>query len=428
MTSTPARGASIWRPFTVGAIAAISLAFGHAAKAQEDEASVLFDQLVRDNIYPATMSGGTLSGIGYNWLVQEGAKANYFVVGEVHGVTEFAEATSSLFKGLNQRGYDYVAMELGPLGAKKAGAIAHAGGYDALSAYLSSYIGGDSIAFLDFKPEAKMVAEMVATSEAGAGTLWGFDQEVFMSLGMNFETMAGLVRSDAAKEAIAAMQARFAEDKELMRILTDEELSSLRDIIAADGSADALYIVDEIILSREIYKPYFGDGFRAQSQTMREENMMDNFMRQVRGAEAKDGKAPKVLLKADGYTHLFVGTDPRFGRVFFGTFVEMFARTRQEEAFNVYFDCKQGSAEPAQGTPYSACMDMVGWDRQQEKSSDVFVFGKHLTDPDSAYVIDLRPIRARLDKMPQLDENFRRWVTAWDAYLVLPATTRAEQF
>ncbi len=75
--------------------------------------SLLVDQF-KANSYPVSFNNGQLSGAGFDFMVEMGAKRPFFLIGEAHGIAEVADFTKALFKALRKQGYRYFAAETGP--------------------------------------------------------------------------------------------------------------------------------------------------------------------------------------------------------------------------------------------------------------------------------------------------------------------------
>ena len=120
--------------------------------------------------------GNTFSGPAWDRLVAEGVAAQFFLVGEEHGIAENPELIAQLFSKLSTHGYSKLAIEISPTMAWLVDSTLAEGGLDGLRA-LFAQPGGEP-AFFGMTEEAEMLATIRSAVPVGEPVLWGTDYEI----------------------------------------------------------------------------------------------------------------------------------------------------------------------------------------------------------------------------------------------------------
>lgn len=315
----------------------------HAQPADSATVRAAFDSILTANTYRLTLQEKELRGEGLDWLIEQGQNAHHFMIGERHGTAEIPVVAGSLFERLNQTGYDYAALEIGPFGARDVNAALNRGGFDRLAKLIKGY-NAAPFAFLDWKEEARMAARI----SAAGGTIWGLDQEFVSSLPLHLDALAKQAETENERVAIQKIRSRmreeWANDQDYLGNADPEALHTLRRAFELRGDDEALARIDALIVSNEIYAPYTRNtGSFYHSGVSRENYMKRVLVDHVHQAEKKTSNRPKVFYKFGG---LHSGQHPGFNedpRVTLGTFVSEWARTiRGTESFHMFVDCNGG--------------------------------------------------------------------------------------
>lgn len=124
---------------------------------------------------PLGFDGKTFSGPAWEKLVDAGKNAQFFLVGEEHGIAENPKLVAQLFVELSNHGYSRLAIEVSPAMASQLDAAA-AAGLDGLRS-LFSQPGGEP-AFFGMAEEADMLAAVRAAVPDSKQAFWGTDYEV----------------------------------------------------------------------------------------------------------------------------------------------------------------------------------------------------------------------------------------------------------
>jgi hypothetical protein len=255
--------------------------------------------------------GKTFSGPGWDRLVAEGRAAQFFLLGEEHGIAENPVLAAQLFAMLASHGYSKLAIEISPT---MAGLLDDALARDGLDGLrdLFSRPGGEP-AFFGMEQEARMLAAVRAVVPVDEPVLWGTDYEVASDrplielLEKADKPPAAAVALEALAGASAASWAEyertgspqfifgFAGDPALVR--------AVRDAWPEPDAASAV-ILDTLERTLSINNHWM-QGRPWESNRARAELQRDNFLRHWK-AEKRRGATPRVMAKLGG-SHMVRG-------------------------------------------------------------------------------------------------------------------------
>lgn len=119
--------------------------------------------------------GQAWSGPGLDWLIAEGAAAQFFLLGEEHGVAQVPALVRQLVPALRSAGYSRLGLENSPPAAKMLDRAA-LGGIEGLRRFYADSPPGP--AFYTMKEEAGMLAAVRAAFPKDRPLLFGLDYEV----------------------------------------------------------------------------------------------------------------------------------------------------------------------------------------------------------------------------------------------------------
>ena len=277
------------------------------------------EQTIEDKISAAAIEhrsrldfdGKTFSGPAWDHIVAEGAAAQFFLLGEEHGIAENPKLVAQLFSELSNRGYSKLAIEISPTMAWLLDAALAKGGLDGLRA-LFAQPGGEP-AFYGMAEEAQMLAAVREAAPTDEPVLWGTDYEVagdrqLIELLERAEKPAAAEAALAVlKEASAASWAKyeetggpqhifaFAGDPALVRAVREAwpEPDARSEVIL--NTLEKTLSINNLWVQRRAW-----DSNAARAALQRE-----NFLRYWR-AEKQHGTAPKVIAKY-GANHVVRG-------------------------------------------------------------------------------------------------------------------------
>jgi len=255
--------------------------------------------------------GDTFSGPAWDRLLAEGRRAQFFLVGEEHGIAENPMLVGQLFPVLAEEGYSKLAIEISPTMASLLDAALVYDGLDGLRE-LFAQPGGEP-AFYGMQEEAEMLATVRAALPAGKPVLWGTDYEVAgdRQLLQLLERAKKPAAADAALDhLIAASDASWAEYAEtgspqfIFSFAGDPAL--VRAVREAwpnpdPRSAVILNTLEKTLATNQLWMQGKGwESNRARAALQRE-----NFLRYWRAAKQR-GETPRVMAKYGG-SHMVQG-------------------------------------------------------------------------------------------------------------------------
>ncbi|WP_448564818.1 hypothetical protein [Thalassotalea ganghwensis] len=417
-------------------IALTALVFAQQTTAAKPENIALFNELVSKNTYPIKLANKKASGEGLNWLIEQGAQAQYFLIGERHGLAEIPYISASIFEGLVQHGYSHAALEISPFGAYTMENQLKAGGYGQLNRYLSSEVGFNSIAFMGWVEEAEMAAAMYQSSANKTNFFIGPDQEFLLGFPAHLNFLSQFASTAEQKDIIKEYQQALKTSPYLFADLAPEKMKELTAHFRKINNSRVQHLLDDMETSNYIY-----GGFskpiriaKAKSNIVREELMKDNFLRDIRAERKRLNTDPKVFFKFGGY-HAGANVDELLGRVTFGSFIQAYAKVVGGHKFNIFIECSGGGKLSSgqdsndNSDEKTRCQSMYGELTNTDITNNTtHPFVNSIKDNDDIFVVDLRPIREHLEKFQFLDRDFRSLVVAFDAYMAIPNTHPATKF
>ncbi len=415
--------------------ALIAILFTCGQPGVADDSVKEFETLVKANTHTVEFDGRSAKGPGIDWLVQEGGKAQYFLVGERHGLAEIPKISSAIFAGLAGVGYRHAALEFGPFAAIQVEAALRDGGFPALEQYLTSPTGHNSVAFLDWREEAQMAAEMFARSTNKHGLFWGLDQEFAGAFSAHLAFLEDASETETQRAAIAEMQAGLGPQGYFVDLAPDQ-LKRFLDLFRDHTSEQVRALAQAMTISHFIYGPWATPSrlARAESNIVREDHMKDNFLARVRATKKQTGNDPKVFFKFGGF-HAAPSIDTRNGRILLGTFIEAYARTNGHVAFNLFIECYSGANRSSgqdsgkEANVKQSCGSYFGKvDAHAPPNDERHMFSEYLDGSDRVLLVDLRPLRMHMNRFEFLSTDARELLVGFDAYMAIPNATESTPF
>jgi hypothetical protein len=220
---------------------------------------------------------GRLSGAGAELLLAAGRDAQFFLIGEEHGVAEIPLVAAGLFRELAPHGYRHLAIETGDLlaGELNRRVLADASG-DAFVAFQRDYFPGAP--FYRWREDAALLRTAVTAAGGGNDVLWGLDYDI---VGDRFalrrlRDIAPSAAARAAAERVLAVadsglaQALATQNPGLLMMFggPDDVYAPLREAYAPQPGSEADQIIRLLQETREI-NGYFGRGQGYQSNYLR---------------------------------------------------------------------------------------------------------------------------------------------------------------
>ncbi len=403
----------------------VCLCFDGSLYAQDAASKPTFEQRVAAAAasarLPLVFDGTSFSGEGWDRLLAEGRSAQFFLLGEEHGIAENPKLSAALFAALHPSGYRKFIIEVSPPMAKELDQAAR-DGVDGLRA-LYTKPGGEP-AFFGMKEEAEMLAAVRASSKEREEVFWGVDYEVGGDrlLIARLETKTAPEAARAAIQKLKAASAAsweqyestrnpgfiysFSGDPALVRAVRDawperdEESSQLLDALEETFEINRLWVA--------------GKGW--ESNERRSEFFRQNFIRHWR-AEKASGRAPRVFAKL-GASHLTRGRNLT-ETYDLGALIPEVAALEGGKAFHLLVLPGNGSM--------TAVFDPTAWTYRPAPAKDGYAKGLEpilsAAIPDAFTLIDLRALRPLVSSSSQASANLLRTVHGFDAALIMSGST-----
>ena len=229
----------------------------------------MLHRLLTEHSHPVQLTAGVPGGPGWELLLQEGRQADFFMLGEAHGVGTIPMLTRHLTR-LVPAGYGRLVIEVSPR---------------------------------SWKEEVELIRAAVAAVPNARSVLWGLDQEFVGSSESAFVRLGQIARTPEQRSIAEEFRQRaergFAgmvggKEPPLLASADSVAFAHLRRAFA--GSPEALELVDELERSAEIYQLWQGRQVY-RSNDLRKRLMKRNFMGYLGQLERQEANAPKMLFK-----------------------------------------------------------------------------------------------------------------------------------
>jgi hypothetical protein len=371
---------------------------------------------------PLEFDGENFSGHAWETLVAEGKAAQFFLLGEEHGIAENPQFAGALFAALVPAGYSRFMIEVSPPMARALDAAARDGLEGIRKLFATP---GSEPAFYGMAEEAAMLAQVRAAVNDPSPVLWGADYEVggdrllIATLGKRPKPPAAELALAALKAASDASWAQYEETRNPQFIFSfsgDPELvRSLRDAWPA-RDAETSAILDTLEQTFAINHLWVaGKGFASNER--RSDFLRRNFIAHW-NAEKAAGRRPKVFAKF-GASHMVRGRNN--SEVYdLGTLMPEAAALEGQHAFHLLVLPGVGAS--------TAVFNPSTWSYDPAPPKDGYMEGLEpilgAADPDAFTLIDLRPLRPLLGRWREdTHPELMRVVHGFDALLVLSGST-----
>ncbi len=376
-----------------------------------------------DNRARLNDDGDAFSGPGYDRLVAEGAKAQFFLLGEEHGVAEIPRLAGQLFVDLTEHDYAHVAIEVSPPMATLLDATLRQDGLDGLRAQFAQR-GGEP-AFIGMAEEAQFLEKVRATSRRRRPILWGADYEVggdallidrLQEIRKPVAAAAALDALAAASDAAWTAYGETGDPGNIFSFSGDPALVEAVENAWPNRSREADQLLTTLRETLTINAFWMkGEGFRSNQR--RSAFLRENFLDYWR-AEKAAGRAPKVMAKF-GASHLVRGRN--MSETYdLGALLPEIAAMEGTRAFSVMMLPGAGSM--------TAVLDPTVWEYKPAPGKDRYGEGvEALTGvafADAPTLIDLRPLRKLMGpRLSKAQPTLARIVHGYDMLLVMSGST-----
>jgi len=329
-----------------------------------------------------------LSTDGRAFLLNEAARASFFMLGELHGESEIPALIRSLWPSMWEAGYRHVAAEISPWAANRL----------ELGDRIVPIVG------LWTQSEATFVTSL---KKDRVPVLWGCDIEEAQPHLLIRELAAANPKNEKLQRARDMVKSGY------QRAMAPTLLQVLKaTVVANDPSVGGVSFQKNLVQTLEVETDRV-TGLRLSASLRREEVMKDLFHNYL----ATSGKT-KVFLRF-GRNHLHRGIDRR-GVSTLGNFVAELAASEGRQTFNVA--AFAGGGKIRLGGPAS--------DFDERGDDPAFAFLASIARY-RATVFDLRPLRVALHRLPEskrsaIETSLVYWVDSYDAMIFYQEVTPLE--
>lgn len=280
---------SIFFLFSVAAI---------AEESQQDKYEKRFHNIMTASSYPIELKNGEMSGEGVDFLIENARRSQFFMVGEQHGTRDIALLSRAIYARLTSMGYSKMALEVGPWSTIFAENLMRSDlkAYEGFMSDEETYL---ALPFLFFREEGDIAIDAIQ-ADGVQPVLWGLDQEFIAAAPILLPLLSKQAKTIAEHEAVEA--ARRTAVGMYVGMTDETALTDLRAAFEKGNDPAALELIDAMIISNRIYKPFTGRGGTSYAGNLERENYMKmNFLTHFKKARSNEPIAPKVFLKFGAY-------------------------------------------------------------------------------------------------------------------------------
>lgn len=376
-----------------------------------------------ENRHRLEFADGQFSGPGWDFLVAEGRKARFFLLGEEHGIAENPKLVGALFGALAPTGYDTLAIETSPMIAGAMDAAARDGTEGLRRLFAEP---GSGAAFYSMREEAELLAAVRAAGPAGRPVLWGLDYDIaadrlaiarLKARPKPAAAVAALARLGAASLAAWAQYEATRGPQHIFNFSGDPALVRAVREAWPGADPDASWMLTVLEETLEINRLFLSGSGHASNQRRAELNKA-NLFRYWRQARS-EGRSPRAMFKF-GANHMVRGLN--MTEAFdLGTTIPELAALEGESTFSLM-------VLPGSGRSV-AVLDPATWTYRESEPRDDYAAGLEPVAgqafEDAFTVIDLRPLRALLSgrRTAGVNRELVRVVHGFDGLLVMSGSS-----
>ncbi|MBX7174567.1 MAG: hypothetical protein K1X72_26570 [Pyrinomonadaceae bacterium] len=390
---------------------------------------------LKENSLPVIYKDGKLSGAGADFLFREAEKAQFFLIGEEHGIAENSLFASAVLQELNRFGYKYFASEIGKLTMARLEKLSQNKPVkEVLADFNRRY--PFSLPFYNWKEEGKLMETALKLPRGKVPTIWGLDQEFFFSPVYHFERLRELALNAKSKGIVDGYYQKIKV--ELAKSIETKNPSSAFIVTAKTADFDKLraafsakdteanQILNDLQTSAEIYQKN-SVGKIYENNLQRSRFLKHRFMEFYNQA-LKTEKMPKVFFKF-GAAHVARGRN--YVNVFdVGTLASEIADTNGTNSFHILI--------LAAGGEQNKFFPFVGNETDKKKKLDPAIVYSYLdvspfvflAERQSWKVIELGPLRPLIGtkSLTNLPSGFADLIFNFDAVLLVDSATPTNLF
>lgn len=391
-----------------------------AEESKQDKNKQRFNDIMRASAYSIVLEDGELSGTGADFLFENAKSSQFFMIGEQHATADIALFARALYSKLATMSYSKIALEVGPWSTVFAENLMR-NDLKAYEAFMSDEKTYFALPFLFFREEGDLALDAI---KAGGRepVLWGIDQEFIAGAPILLPLLSERAKTSAERDAVDVAEQMATENMMYVGMANEGVFDDLRSAFEKRNDAAALELIDAMIISNRIYKPFTGRGStRYAGNLVRENYMKMNFLDHFNKAKSSEREAPKVFMKFGAYH----GSRGRSGTNVpaLMDFLAEWGRSEGYRSFNIHVDCNGGVSRDIRSGNEEPC-ESYFLNSKDGKSNP---FAEHIPE-DEMTVLDLRGLRPYAARMKFLGEDIINLIYAYDAYLAMPKVEAATTY
>ena len=398
-----------------------------SAKSEKSEITAIkqFTNLVGLNQYAIHFQDGQYVGEGFDFLLKAGQQAQFFMLGEEHGIAENPQLAAALLTELVAHGYQHLAVEVSPQMAAVLQDMATMG-IQALQAMFKN--PHTTTAFFGMREEADMLVQVMSAVKSKESVLWGLDYEVLGDRHLINQLGLRDMPEEASEQykqlklhALEAEQAYIKSHNpmDLMSFSADPQWVSALVNAWPEADADTQGILHTLYETYVINQLWI-NGKSWQSNQRRAELIKHHFL-QYWQHQKQLGLTPKVFVKL-GSSHVIRGRN-HSGVFDLGTLLPELAATVGGHTFQLLVlpgpDSATAVFNPS-NMSYRSSAPKDGY----AKGLDLLI---NLAQDNEPVVLDLRPLRSWANKkQPFMTEAMIQTIHGYDALLVMNGSNASQ--
>lgn len=371
--------------------------------------------------------GKEFTGPAWERLLAEAGNAQFFLIGEEHGIAENPKLAAQLFTGLVDEGYEKLVIEISPPIAQSLDQTLKNGGIEDLRK-LYALAGGEP-AFFGMREEAELLYAARAALPDVHEVLWGIDYEVASDRRL-LHQLQNAPRPDSAEQPlntlVAASEDSWASYAKTGNLLLAFSFAGdpalVRDVRDSwpDASNEVSLILETLETTLEINRLWV-EGRGWESNALRAGFMRSNFLRHWRNATTKGG-SPKLMAKL-GSSHLVRGNNMT-GTFDLGTLLPEIAAIEGRRSFSIM-------VVPGMNSKV-AVLDPTTWTYSPQAAKDGYSEGIGLITaaayPETFTLIDMMPLRPIVGTREKtFGSKMIQIVHGFDMLLVMSGSTASSE-
>lgn len=326
-----------------------------------------------------------LSRDGKKFLLTEGRRASFFLLGELHGENEIPTLLREIWPQMWRDGYRNIAAEVSPWAAHQL--------------EFAPVSGETKIQGLWSRDEAQFVHSLSTTQQV---VLWGCDMDESQPHFLVRDLAAANPSNPALRQMIGITNTGYNRTMAPELLKLAQSVTGIKDQTINDSS-----LYENVVATLEIEVDRLNQA--RLSASLRRESLMKNLFLLHYEKSARTGARSKVLLRF-GRNHLHRGYDRR-GVSTLGNFVAEFAVAQNTTSFHV-------AAFAAGGKGFLAGETFEADERQDDPAFELLASVARYP----ATVFDLRPLRPILHQIPENDRSSVQksliyWADSYDAII-----------